>query len=475
MNEHYQQLRAAFESAGQGQVFRFWDTLSETQRSGLLEDAAAVDLAEVNGLCARFLGGSTTQTQNYDGLVGAPFIPVPEHGGDAARWEEARKVGEQALHDGRVACFTVAGGQGTRLGYDGPKGAYVVTPLRKKSLFQVFAEKILAARRRTGAAIPWFIMTSRVNHDRTEDFFRKNDWFGLGKDSVFLFPQGLMPAVDKNGKILLESPGHIALLPDGHGGSLRALVRSGATQRMRREGIDLLSYFQVDNPLIHCVDPAFIGFHLLGASEMSSKALLKTDPAEKVGHFCLRDGRMCVVEYSDLPEKLAQQRDKDGQLTFRAGSIAIHILSVDLVERMGGRNEHCLPFHRADKKIQTVDDNGCIVKPEKPNGVKFEMFVFDAIEQARNPVVIETLRREEFSAVKNATGVDSPDTCREAQLLLAVDWLKQAGCKVPVDARGLPLHPIEISPLFADSAQALMVKKDLLRSLDFSKPLYLGV
>jgi len=474
MNERYYELSAAFDAAGQGHVFRFWKDLNPAQREGLLEDAAAIDLVEVESLCQRFLSGAVLAVDTSD-LKGAPFRPVPAHGGSSADWAGAERVGEVALREGRVACFTVAGGQGTRLGYDGPKGAYPVTPIRQKPLFQVFAEKILAARRRSGAAIPWFIMTSRQNHDQTQAFFEKNDWFGLGQTSVFLFRQGMMPAVDHNGKILLESPCRIALSPDGHGGSLRALVRSGATERMRRMGIDLISYFQVDNPLVHCVDPSFIGFHLLGESELSSKALLKTDPAEKVGHFCLRGNQMCVVEYSDLPKDLAEKRAPDGRLEFCAGSIAIHVFSRALVERLGGgAQERLLPFHRADKKVATIDAAGNPVKPEKPNGVKFEMFVFDAIEHAKKPVVIETLREEEFSPVKNAQGSDSPQTCRDDQLRQSVRWLHAAVCPVPTDKQGLPPHPVEISPLFADSQTALWEKRDRLHNLDFTQPLYLG-
>lgn len=474
MNERYYELSAAFDAAGQGHVFRFWKELNPGQREGLLEDAAAIDLVEVEALCQRFLKGGIAPV-DLSGLKGAPFLPVPKHGGSSADWAGATRVGEVALREGRVACFTVAGGQGTRLGYDGPKGAYPVTPIRQKPLFQVFAEKILAARRRSGAAILWFIMTSRQNHDQTQAFFEKNDWFGLGKDSVFLFRQGMMPAVDLNGKIIMEAPDRIALSPDGHGGSLRALVRSGATEKMRQMGVDLISYFQVDNPLVQCVDPAFIGFHLLAESELSSKALLKTDPAEKVGHFCLRDGQMCVVEYSDLPKELAEKKGTGDSLEFCAGSIAIHIFAREFVERLGGgTGERLLPFHRADKKVPTIDADGKPVKPDKPNGVKFEMFVFDAIEHAKKPLVIETLREEEFSPVKNAEGNDSPQTCRNDQMKQSVRWLHAAVCPVPVDAQGLPPHPIEISPLFADSETALVEKRDRLHNLDFTQPLYLG-
>ncbi len=474
MRERFQQLQTAYEAAGQEQVFAFWKKLTPTQRDGLIEDAAAVDLKELGRLWAQYSKGSQAAVGDMNALMPAPFEPVSQNGGDPKRWAQAERVGKEAISQGRVACFTVAGGQGTRLGYDGPKGAFPCTVLRKKSLFEIFAEKIRAARMRYGAAIPWFIMTSRHNHDQTLAFFREHKFFGLGELNVHFFSQGLMPVVDFNGKILLESPDRIALSPDGHGGSLRAMVRSGAIDKMKEMGVDLLSYFQVDNPLIHCVDPAFVGWHLLGNSQFSSKALVKTDPLEKVGAFCMQNGKMSVIEYSDLSDELAQKRGADGKLEFAAGSIAIHIINRELIESLGGAGAQTLPFHFAKKKAEFVGKDGELVFPKEPNAVKFEMFVFDAIGEAKNPIVIETVREEEFSPIKNAQGVDSPQSSLRDQQRQAARWLIAAGCDVPVDKEGVPLHPIEISPLFADSAEALLEKKDMLQHLDFSKPLYLG-
>ncbi len=441
-----EQIRDAYERAGQGQVFRFWDRLDADQKEKLAAQLVEVDLAEIQNLVDTLVKGQGEGDVDFDRLQPAPYIPLPEEGGDPAQWSKAREVGEEALRAGRVAAFTVAGGQGTRLGFDGPKGTFPVTPVRGATLFQVFAEKILCARRLYEVSIPWFIMTSRINHEETVRFFEENEYFGLGEEEVVFFSQGMMPAVDFEGKLVLESPDSLALSPDGHGGSLRALVRSGATAEMRKRGIDTISYFQVDNPLVRVIDPTFIGFHLLASSEMSSKMIPKAYPGEKVGHFTLLEGKLTVIEYSDLPEELAEQTDEQGCLRFRAGSIAIHIFSRDFVERMGG-NEGGLPMHRADKKIGTADEDGITRKPEQPNGVKFEMFVFDALPEARNPVVIETARDEDFSPVKNAQGLDSPDTCRRDLLRQYARWLKDVGVDVPSDENGVPDRVFEISPL----------------------------
>jgi len=372
--------RKHFEENGQDHVFTFFDELNAAEQENLLKQASDIDLKELSELVTSLVQSTGSKNESIaDSLEPADFTPLPKsEGGNPSLWIKAREKGEAALRAGRVAAFTVAGGQGTRLGYDGPKGTFGVTPVLKKSLFQVFAEKILASSQIFGRPVPWFILTSIINHDETVAFFKKNDFFGLPEDKVHFFSQGLMPAVDAEGKILMADKGQIALSPDGHGGALRALVRSGAVRQMEADGIDTISYFQVDNPLVRCIDPAFIGFHLLNDSELSSKMVPKAYPEEKVGVFCQQEGEALVVEYSDLPERLAQERDETGEIRFRAGSIAIHIFDRNFVDRLGsGRDDSAkLPFHLANKKVPFIDENGTRHDPTEPNAYKFEMFVF---------------------------------------------------------------------------------------------------
>jgi len=451
MNE----LLERFENAGQGHVFRFLNTLDEADRSALFRDASEIDLAELDALCRTLLPSGASSKPNvgadFSDLAPAPYSPLPEDGGNPADWNEAREIGEDALRAGRVAGFVVAGGQGTRLGYDGPKGCYPATPVRRAPLFQVFAEKIRAASMRYGRKIPWLVMTSDLNDVATRAFFAKNDNFGLDKNQVIFFMQGRMPAVDSSGKILLASASSIAMSPNGHGGSLRAVVASGASKCLESEGVDTISYWQVDNPLVNIIDPAFIGFHIRQKSEMSSKMIPKAYPLEKVGHFCVKDGRFVVIEYSDLPVEMQKRADANGKLLFVAGSVAIHVFDRKFVERMGGTGAGRLPFHLAHKKIQTLDGSGNVVKPEKPNGYKFEMFVFDALPSAKNPVIIEGIRGDEFSPIKNAEGVDSPAACRRDQLRQWTRWARAAGVELPVGSDGTTPFAWEVSPLFADS------------------------
>lgn len=453
-------LQERFAAAGQAQVFDYFTQLSGDEQARLCQQASQIDLDEVAELHRTLVADDGEAAVDYHAAQPAPFTPLPAHGGNSDEWSRMTTLGEEALRAGRVAAFVVAGGQGTRLGFDGPKGTFPVTPIRRATLFQVFAEKLFANRERYNCAIPWYIMTSELNHEATVTFFQEHAFFGLPESDITFFRQGLMPAISPEGKILLEDKAKIAMSPDGHGGSLRALVRSGAIQDMAQRGVDCISYFQVDNPLVKCIDPAFIGFHLAHGSEMSSKMLPKAFPKEKVGNFAVLNGQTCVIEYSDLPDELAEKVDAKGELAFNAGSIAIHVLDRAFVERIGSAGtDLSLPFHRANKKVAVYDPAaGGTVKPSEPNGVKFEMFVFDALPFARNPIIIETARADDFSPVKNAEGIDSAETARQDQLREAARWLRAAGEDLNVDETGLPAITIEISPKFADRQNVFVEK-----------------
>jgi UDP-N-acetylglucosamine/UDP-N-acetylgalactosamine diphosphorylase len=464
-------LRHQLANIKQEQVLRFFDQLDRDGKEKLAGQILALDLPAI---------GELIQTQvKAKGAIPLPtdIRPVDAfpHTPDAKRrtlYAEAEARARVLLKEGKVGAFLVAGGQGTRLGYNGPKGEYFVTPVRNKPLFQVFAEQLRAHSRDSGRTIPWYIMTSDVNDAPTRAFFHQHHYFGYAESDVFFFQQGMMPAFSMDGEMLLGSEDSLALSPDGHGGSLRALHKSGALADMKTRGVEHLSYFQVDNPLVHCIDPLFIGLHDLTGSEMSSKTIPKANAMEKVGNFVIGDGKLQVIEYSDLPEKLALQTNPDGSPRFNAGSIAIHALRVSFIERLnsGGRLE--LPWHCAEKKVPYVDAAGQTIKPERPNAVKLEQFVFDAIPLAKNAIVYTTDRAEEFSPVKNAEGVDSPDSCRRDQVRRAARWLMAAGVQVPMRA-GEPDVLIEISPLLATSAAQLSKRKVRIAEIAGGEPIYL--
>ena len=428
----------------QEQVLTGIDGLDDAQLTTFLDELESVDLDEID----RLSSGIGVESDHSDASLPAPE-PAPYVARDSDEAMTCRAAGEELIAQGGVAAFTVAGGQGTRLGWKGPKGTFPATPVAGKPLFRVFAEQITAMEQRYDVEIPWYVMTSPLNDADTRAFFEDNKWFGKARSTVSLFPQGVMPAVDQDGRMLLEAPGRLALSPDGHGGSLRALRRSGSLEDMRNRGIKVISYFQVDNPNVHVIDPVFIGLHARhpdSSGDMSSKMVPKCEAGEKVGVFCRVGGHTCVIEYSDLDPALAEATEADGRLKFLSGSIALHVLGVDFVDRLTAPDSQSqLPFHRAHKKVPCWDAAaGRTVEPEAPNGIKFEMFVFDALNFAERSIVLETDRVEEFAPIKNAEGTDSAQTSRDLQVERAGRWIEAAGGSVPRQADGTVDAEIEI-------------------------------
>ncbi len=458
--------RQTLAECGQEHLLSFWEHLDESSRVKLIRQIERHDWSHI----AELVRSHVLNKPSVDlprNIEPAPYYPHTPTGERVGRYQQARALGEKLIRTGKVAAFTVAGGQGTRLGFDGPKGTYPATPIIGKPLFQVFAEFIIKTRRKYDTAVPWYIMTSPTNDAATRAFFDQHNHFGLNPDDVTFFPQGTMPSIGFDGKVLLAAQDELATNPDGHGGSLRALHTSGALDDMARRGVEQISYFQVDNPNVRCVDPLFIGLHAMDGAQMSSKMIPKTGPFEKLGNFCLIDGRVTVIEYSDLPDALATQTEDDGSLRFRAGSIAIHVIACDFVRQLNA-GKFALPFHRADKKVRHIDlDTGKLVEPHDANAVKLETFVFDALPLCQTSIVYETDRVEDFAPIKNATGVDSAASSKLLQTLRAGRWLEQAGVEIPFDREGHVDAVIELSHLTA-------VEPDDLREVDLPKRIERG-
>jgi UDP-N-acetylglucosamine/UDP-N-acetylgalactosamine diphosphorylase len=443
-------------SHGQEHLLKFYNELDFEAQKKLLEQLEAQDWAMLDTLINKYVL-SEPETSISQQIMPAPYYPA-EAGKYAEKYARAEGKGKELIGAGKVAAFTVAGGQGTRLGYDGPKGMFTATQ-SGKSLFQVFAEQLQNAQQKYSATIPWYIMTSPMNDAATRAFFKENHYFGLDARNVMFFPQGTLPSIALDGKLLLAAKNELALNADGHGGSLRALRRSGALGDMKNRGVEYLSYIQVDNPNVKMIDPLFIGLHALDDAEMSAKMLPKSHAKEKVGNFCLQDGKVSIIEYSDMPAELTELRNDDGSLAFNAGSIAIHIISVNFIDRLTSGNDAQLPYHRAIKAVPFTDDSGQVVKPAEPNAVKLERFIFDALPLAEHAVILETDRVEEFAPIKNASGDDSPVSSKQLQTERAARWLEKHGVKIPRTTDGKVDAIIEISPLTATHWEDLVKVK----------------
>ncbi len=470
LKQLYEQLAPRALRYGQGHIFHAWETLTEQQREGLLQQVASVDFELMHQLYEKYLRAPGTKTEKGQFEPIQP-IPLPRTKEEQQRHAQMKSLGEAFLRQNKVGAILVAGGQGSRLGFNGPKGILSIGPVTGKSLFQLHAEKLLALKQKYGISIPWYIMTSESNDEATRRYFRQQNYFGLPRSEVFFFVQGMMPALDEQGKLIMDRPDHIFMSPDGHGGTFSALQKSGALHDMQQRGIEQLFYFQVDNVLVKICDPVFLGYHLQAGAEMSAKVCAKRDPYEKVGVIGKINGRLGVIEYSDMSDEEKLATDEKGNLLYNSGSIAIHLLARSFIERIASTQLN-LPWHVAHKKIPVIDETGQTITPNEPNGYKFEKFVFDALQYTSKSVILEVDRSEEFSPVKNAEGEDSPQTAQQDMTRLFARWLKQAGFRIPEKSRALNQLKLEISPLYALDQEEFLGK--IGGKIVIQKALYLG-
>ncbi len=412
------------------------DTLTEKEKVTFLNHLAGLDIDLVFKLYKDFQNQNRDKKDTY--ITPASVITTPKTDDEIAFRNKAKKVGENIIRENKVAVLIVAGGQGTRLGFYGPKGTFKISPVMGKSFFQLFSEQIIALSRKYNATIPLLIMTSEENDEDTRTFFYKNNYFGLENDRVLFFKQGMLPSLTLSGELVLKDRYELATNPDGHGGSLKAIYKSGILERLTSQGYSDLFYCQVDNPLVRILDPVFLGYHKLTGSEVSTKVVRRRDIEEKVGVYVTLNGKDAIIEYSDMDKTYMEAVDENGEIVYWPGNTAIHAFSLDFIKRL---NNHGfgLPYHRAMKKTE-VKIGDCI---REIDVLKFETFVFDAIPLASKACAVEILREEEFSPVKNKEGIDSPETAQKDMVNMFKKWLESAGAEVKAGVK------IEISPLYA--------------------------
>lgn len=437
-----QAVVAKLEQHAQHHVVKWADELNDDDRRRLQQQIEEADFEQVTSLIAS--QGGDKKSADGNSLAERAEPPRNLIGQTADNDAEAFARGEAALRAGKVGVILVAGGQGSRLGFDHAKGMFPIGPVSNRTLFQVFCEQLLASSRKYGVTIPYFIMTSDTTHDETVAFFEQHARFGLDADAVLFFRQKMMPAVDaETGQVLMEDKASLALSPDGHGGMPDALARNGLFDEMQSRGIEHLYYHQVDNPVAKMCDPRFIGHHILTGSEFSTKVVDKVSAEERMGVLVTADESTRIIEYIDFPKTKAAETDAAGQLRFRAGNTAMHVFERSFLEHLAADPQR-LPFHVSVKKVAHINDAGESVEPETENAWKFERFIFDALPFAKNPLVLEADRASEFLPVKNKTGNDSPETCRAGLTRHYTNWLAAAGVNVKEGTQ------VEISPLLAN-------------------------
>ncbi|HEY2411474.1 MAG TPA: UTP--glucose-1-phosphate uridylyltransferase [Pirellulaceae bacterium] len=452
-----QRLLDMLRPIGQEHLLAFWDRLDNEQRRRLAQQIGQIDAEMFHELKAEFgrgeAAGGDAKSKWAELAAKAEAPPAMRLEGSGVRFspDESRAKGAKLLKAGQVAMILVAGGLGTRLGFDQPKGLFEIGPLSQRSLFQILLEHLLAVSRRYDVRIPLYVMTSPATDEVTREYMSRHHWFGLPEADCRIFCQGTMWAVDAQfERILLERLDSLFLGPDGHGGMLAGFSKSGCLADAQQRGIKHIFYGQIDNPLLQVCDELFLGSHILAGSEMTTQVVKKRDPLERVGNVVSIDGKVQVIEYSDLPEQFARQTNADGGLKVWAGNLAVHAFAVDFLARVANQRD-ALPFHTAKKKVSCLDAAGNVSEPEKPNAIRFEKFIFDLLPLAKNALVVEADAAEAFAPVKNSDEepTDNPRLAKEAMMAQGRRQLRAAEVDVADNVA------VEISPLWASTVDQI--------------------
>ena len=465
-DDEYKSLKEKFDSAGQGHVFDFWDELRPEEKGIIYQQLLSIDPEHINEIAEEALHPPKAEGEDKNPRLeqlpeSATMSTIDSKADELDTWYRS---GLKLISENKVGVVLMAGGQGTRLGSSAPKGCYNIGLPSEKTLFQLQAERIwkleqLAAKAhgKEEVTIPWYIMTSGPTRRTTKHFFEEHKYFGLNRNNVLFFEQGVLPCVDMEGKILLESKSRVAVAPNGNGGLYTALFGSGMVQDMQKRGIQHIHAYCVDNCLVRVADPTFIGFSAEKEVDIATKVVRKRNAKEKVGMILQKNGKPDVVEYSEIDNETAEAKDpKDSKLLkFRAANIVNHYYSYSFLESIPSW-AHRLPHHVAKKKIPYVDEKGTEIKPTEPNGIKLEQFVFDCFPLLSMDkfACMEVKREDEFSPLKNAkgTGEDDPDTSRYSILRQGKEFVEAAGATVTSENEN---DGVEVSPLISYGGEGL--------------------
>lgn len=407
MNEdiEYQEALKKLELYGQQQLLDRYEFLDIDKKNKIIKQIKNIDFDQVEEL---FNQRNKKVEQKDCKITNIDYIDKSKLSKE--EYNNYYEIGKKEIEAGKYAVVTMAGGQGTRLGYVAPKGTFKIGGGIDKSLFEALSDTIKEARGKYSTSIPWYIMTSRENNNATEKFFEKNDFFGLPYEDVKFFKQGELPMIDTEGKLMLDEAGLVKLAADGHGGVFEALNKNGYIEDMKDRGIQWIFISGVDNVLAGLVDPIAVGLSIKNNTLATGKSVVKRSPNEKVGVFCKKNGRPYVIEYTEITDDMANATNKDGELLYGESHILTNLFNIKALEDI---SKNKLPYHSAFKKAKYMDKQGNIIKPETPNAYKFEAFIFDAFESLDDMSILRVKREDEFAPLKNAEGEDSPDTARQ--------------------------------------------------------------
>ena len=393
------------EKYGQTHVLNSYERLSDEEKEELLNQVLSIDFEKIADLYEKTKIKPTT---GNDVLEPMPYVDANKLNDDEK--ENYMTKGDEIIASGKYAVVMVAGGQGTRLGHNGPKGTFDMGLESHKSLFELFCDKLKVAKDKYGVIIPWYIMTSKENNDDTVKFFEEHNYFDYKEGIKIFFKQGEFPMIDTNGKVIIGENGLIKEAADGHGGLFEAMVRNGVLADMQSNGVEWIFSCAVDNPLAKLVDPLLVGYAATNEMKAASVSIVKNSAKERVGVFCKRNSKPSVVEYTEITEEMANAVDENNEFLYGEAHIMMNLFNIDVIE---GIAKEKLPYHSAYKKCNYMNEDGEMVIAEEPNAYKFESFIFDAFDRLDNLGILRYRREECFAPIKNAEGNDSPETARK--------------------------------------------------------------
>ena len=404
--EKTQETIELLKTYNQEHIIKLLEKMTEEERKNLIEQINNIDFHQIIELYDNAQKPVEIKENKIEAIKYLDKSKL-----SSSKKEELDSLGEAIIATGKYAVVTMAGGQGTRLEHPGPKGTFKLDVYGKgKYLFEILAENLKEANKKYDTSIPWYIMTSQQHNDETYEFLEKNNYFGYNKEDVILFSQGELPLVDTDGKLLIGKDKLIKLASDGNGGTFSSLRKSGALADMKERGIKWVFIGGVDNALLKMADTTLLGLAISENVQIASKSIVKANPHEKVGVFCKMNGHPKVIEYSELPEKMAEEVDSDGELKYGESHIMCNLFTIEAIEKI---SKEPLIYHSAFKKNSYIDEDGKEIIPKEPNSYKFEAFIFDAFELFDDIAILRGKREDDFAPVKNKDGVDSPKTAKE--------------------------------------------------------------
>lgn len=392
----------------QEHLLKYIEMADENKREGLINDILNVDFKQIKEL----YGISNRNTDKaIESLIIEHISFVDKYKIDEEQFNKYKSIGEEIIQNGQYAVVTMAGGQGTRLGHDGPKGTFLldVSP-KPKYLFEILADNIKRANKKYSTTLNWYIMTSTENHEKTVNFFKEHNYFNYPYDKIKFFNQGNLPLVNEQGKLLVDENMHIKFAADGNGCIYKSMKEEGILEDMKNNNVKWVFIGAVDNALLNMIDPVLLGLTICQGNQIASKSVVKRNPEEPVGVFCKKNSNPAVIEYTELPKEMAKEVDEEGELLFGESHIMCNLYSIEALEKISNNK---LPYHSAHKKAPYMDEEGKLIKPTIPNAYKYEAFIFDGFTFFDNISILRGRREEDFAPVKNSEGEDSPKTAIE--------------------------------------------------------------